>query len=422
MGEIERINIVELLSENGNLLHTGHQIPEDESVVFKNLFFPYPVTIGHKTLQYANQIIGFNFISGRRLVFINCDFAQRLMVSSMYFGLKFDRCTIKAVELENINHSEQKNLKFDFISSEINDICIKNCSFTDRFYINPQYRDVAEHINQIENLLIQDSVFGHNFKLHNCVVQHCNINNTDFEKNADFFKSKFLQNDDLLFKSINFRGLALFGECWFSSTLRLEYVTFGSMSHFRKAMFKKGLDLDKANIEKEMNFYDVQGLDKQESKQHTSQETYRIIKYNFSKIGNQIEANRFHKFELDKRAEYLEKHKNEHWREWLVFSAHKCTSDMGRSWVRPLLGIVIIGMLTNGYLNYKFSLAGHLSWDSIGHYIDHTFQFMSIIADKGQFEDKEEDVIHWVMFFNKVLLGYLYYQFVTAVRKDTTQK
>ena len=161
----------------------------------------------------------------------------------------------------------------------------------------------------------------------------------------------------------------------------------------------------------------MQGLDTQASKQHTSQETYRIIKYNFSKIGNQIEANRFHKLELDKRAEYLEKHKNEHWREWLVFLAHKCTSNMGRSWVRPLLGIVIIGILTNGYLKYKFSLDGHLTFDSIVNYINGTFHFMSIISDKNEF-----DSTYWLMFFNKVMLGYLYYQFVTAVRKDTMQK
>lgn len=416
MSEIERKNILDF-NDPQILIRDGYQKVEGSKFIFQNLIFPSTQSANIELIHGMPYINSIRLENCVHLIFLDCIFEGELNVNFIHFNFELKNCVVDKLNINDVKCAPHPPFYMKFIASTIRNISIKNCSFTDRFYINPQSRDEPEYVTRIDNLLIQDVVFGHNFKLHNCEVEHCDINNTNFEKNAAFFKSKFLQSDDLIFKSITFKGFMSFSECEFASTLKLEYVTFGGMSHFRDILFKRGLDLDKANIEKEMNFYDTRGLDSEESKKKTSQETYRIIKYNFSKIGNQIEANRFHKLELEKRADYLQKNKKQYFSEWIVFFTHKITSNMGRSWARPLLGIVVIGMLTNGYLNYKFSLDGHLSWESVGHYIDRTFQFMSIITDKKEYRNA-----HWVLFLSKVLLGYLYYQFVSAVRKDTTQK
>lgn len=421
MNEIEKKNILDFLPDTHRLIQSGHQEYNGNKLIFKNLFFSSSMSMkinqGHKIIIGEQDVTLHGALD---FIFVNCTFEGSLNINILYFNLELRDCDVNELNLNNIKSDSHNPRHMKFIISTIRNIAIKNCSFTDRFYINPQYWDEPEYITRIDNLLIQDTVFGHNFKLHNCEVKKCNINNTDFEKNADFFKSKFLQSDDLLFKSLNFRGLALFGECEFKSTLRLEYVTFEGLSHFRQARFRKGLDLDKANIEKEMNFYDAKGLKNKESKELTSQETYRIIKHNFFKIGNQIEANKFHSIELEKRQTFLSERKKKFFFEWLVFKVHWLSSKFATNWVLPLFWIVCMGALTNEYLNYgvykPFTFDYEFSLDLFLDFWNKTAHYMSIVSDDDPLKETP-----WLFLVNKVGLGYLYYQFVSAIRKDTKQ-
>jgi hypothetical protein len=351
------------------------------------------------------------------ICFENCAFGE-LYFSESLRDYEFRNCEIEKATFEAIRANKEKPFYFKFIGTSMRQLNVNQCSFAERFYINPQYRDEPEFVVQIQSLVIQDSIFGHNFKLHNCEVSKCNINNTDFEKNADFFKSKFLQTDLLAFKSLNFRGLALFGECEFHSRLLLEYVTLEKLSHFREATFKAGLDLEKANIQSEMNFFGAKELDSEASFANTSQETYRIIKYNFSKIGNKIEENRYFALELKKRKQYLMANIWQNKLDLTVFTFHYFTSDFSRNWALSLFWIVTIGALTNEYLHYwtyqPFRCDYDFSWSLFWDFLNQTTKYMSIFND-----DTELKNIPWLFFAHKVFLGYLYYQFVTSVRKDT---
>lgn len=353
-------------------------------------------------------------------MFINCEFEGSLNVNILYFNFELRNCILNELNINNIQGDLHHLRYMKIITSTIRNLSIKNCSFSDRFYINPQSRDEIEHVTKINNLLIEDVVFGHNFKLHNCEVEHCDINNTNFEKNSYFVNAKFLDKNEIKFTSLNFRGLALFRECEFTSKFCLEYVRFEGICSFQQSEFKNGLDLDTANIEKEMNFYSVKGLESKESKLNTSQETYRIIKSNFSKIGNQIEANKFHGLELEKRADFL----NENWKsyffEWLVFKVHWLSSKFATNWILPLFWIVCMGALTNEYLNYSvyqpFTFDYEFSLDLFLDFWNKTAHYMSIVSDDDPLKETP-----WLFLVNKVGLGYLYYQFVSAIRKDTKQ-
>ena len=310
-------------------------------------------------------------------------------------------------ELENgIKDIEIINCVFEkdvFINKEFINLSLKNCCFEGKFYINNQYNN-PDKVIKIYSLDIQDTKFHANFKLHNSEVKHFVLKDTDFEKNADFFKTKFLTTEDIVFHTINFRALALFGETVFSEYLIFKYVTFQGYSHFREAVFKKGLNLEYANIEKEMNFFGIKELDEKTSIENTNQETYRIVKYQLQKVGNIIDSNKYHALELEKKRQKVCDKSCKDWKflaDCIVLNIHKFSSNYSTNWLFALGWIFVVGLIFNFYLtNELFSM--------------NIFKYISL------FTSKEDFCSNYLLFvLNKVILGYLYYQFVTAIRKDT---
>ena len=344
---------------------------------------------------------------GLDLIFINCVFADDISFLRINQNVKFEKCSFGKIHFKNLLPGKEDNYSILIEQCKLSEIVIDNCRFPGKFYVNPQYRDANNKVLDIDSVSIRDTVFEHNFKLHNCKVKKIDINNTDFEKNADFFKSKFLQkNQDINFKSINFNALSLFGECEFHSKFILEYVTFRGLTHFRESKFLDGFNLDKSNIEKEMNFYGVKGL---EATENISQETYRIIKYNCQKIGNNIEANKYHSLELFKRREYVNKNFKENKLDWFVFNINWFSSKFSTNWILALFWIFVTSVLTYLAID-SFICSRHGCSDS---WMD-TFKYMSIV---NLDECIKKNSLIFIL--NKSSLGYLYYQFITAVRKDT---
>ncbi|RXJ79842.1 hypothetical protein CRU86_02395 [Aliarcobacter skirrowii] len=310
-------------------------------------------------------------------------------------------------ELKNgINDIEIINCIFEkdvFINKEFANLSLKNCCFEGKFYINNQYNN-PDKVLKIDSLNIQDTKFHANFKLHNSEVKHFVLKDTDFEKNADFFRTKFLTTEDIVFHTINFRALALFGETVFSEYLIFKYVTFQGYSHFREAVFKKGLNLEYANIEKEMNFFGIKELDEKTSIENTNQETYRIVKYQLQKVGNIIDSNKYHALELEKKRKKICNfcdEKNRSFLDCLVLNIHKLSSNYSTNWFISLLWILVVGLIFNLYITNEL-----LSMN--------IFKYISLLTNKEDFCSN-----YLLFILNKVMLGYLYYQFLTAIRKDT---
>lgn len=310
--------------------------------------------------------------------------------------------------IQNIKNIKFISCKFnnDFIiRNNLTSLKFNNCIFEKRCYINNQYEKntMQIHINNIE---IKKTIFNENFKLHNTLIDYFYMVDTDFIKNADFYKSKFTNGfeNKILFNAINFHELALFGEAIFKKFLQFKYVTFKGYTHFRSTTFENGLDLEYANIEKEMNFFNIKELDKLKSIKSTSQETYRIVKYQLQKVGNIIEANRYHALELNQR-------KNNAWKsksilDWSVLFTNNITSEYSTNWLLVLIWIINIGMATTCLLGKDI------------YQYNNIMQYISILNKFDAFK-VDSQISYVILMFNKVSLGYLYYQLVTAIRKDT---
>jgi len=338
----------------------------------------------------------------------------------------FTNCKFKRLDCSNI--SETNKLEINVVGGSIEELSVINSVFIDKFYINKQYGKNNKEI-KIEKLIIRDSIFKENFKLHNAKVNIFSIEDTDFEKHSDFFKSSFNQGilledentskNDIGFKAINFRGLALFGDTEFTRKLVFKYVTFEGYSHFRKARLEKGLDLDYSNIQNDMNFFDVQNLDTKDAKKNTSQETYRIIKHNFEKIGNKIEANKYLALELEQRKITLERKEPREWLDYLVFEAHWISSEFGTNWLKPLLFIIFTSFITVGFMHFSLLMdiiytPSLFKLDYIYKAINEFFKYMYILNKDKIF--MEHSII---LLFNKTFLSYFYYQFLVSIRKNT---
>jgi len=389
-------------------------------VFFSNIIFPNTIIDSNNFQFEENKKINLDeFGRGFRTesyFFENCIFESSLEFSNNKQNFTFKNCTFSEILFINIKENTTESFDIKIIGGKINKITIKDCDFSGRFYVNPQYRSKNKEL-KLNELILEDSVFNHNFKLHRCSIKQVTINNCDFEKNADFYLTEFKQENPLELKSINFRNLALFGECKFYSKLILEYVTFGGLSHFRGAKFHNGLDLDKTNIEKEMNFFGITHINEKnnDSDINISRETARIIKYNFEKIGNKIEANKYHSIELIKRRADLKNEKN--WKDYFLASANWFTSQNGTNWVRVIVSILIVGIVTSLiHAFYKYSFKTIIDIILIPEHWIYIFRdiFENMVILKFNHKMPIE-----VFAINKVLLGYLYYQFILSVRKDT---
>lgn len=367
--------------------------------------------------EHKCSLTGLTVENEDEIVFNGIDFNSGLLS----FEQEAIECSVgtnqlKVFETKNadeINYSKIKKFKFvdckfstdTFFKIGLESLKFEDCIFEKRCYINNQYNNNSNRI-KINRIEIRKTVFNENFKLHRTTIGFFYIEDTDFIKNADFFDSIFESgtNAQINFNAINFHGLALFGNTQFKQFLQFKYVTFQGYSHFRSATFEQGLDLEYANIEEEMNFFDIRKLDTKESKQKTSQETYRIIKYQLQKVGNIIGSNKYHSLELAKRRESLA---YSSLLDKIVLNFHWAASNHSQNWLLPVGWIFVIGLLT------CLSISS-LGCDCCCYKTEHIFKYMSIV-NLDQCLQKSPIIF----FFNKVTLGYLYYQFLTAIRKDT---
>ncbi len=419
----EKIETVEITRTHLNTID-NIVIKDLKRVTFKNCEFTYLPTIDHENIWYVE--------------FDNCTFGTENMDWSKNIlspGNVNKKVYLKECEIGSFNIGDIRDIRYNrnielcyflLTGGEIEELTIENVEIASKFYINKQY-DGNDQQTKIGEVVIRNSIFKENFKLHNCEVQRSIIKDSDFEKHADFYMSEFHRGIDdedpiIYFQALNFKGLALFGDCKFDEKVVFKYITFEGYAHFRRAYFAKGLDLDYANIQQEMNFFAAAGLDSKVSKINTSQETYRIIKHNFDTLGNRIEANKYHSLELDtKRRNVFHQpgSKFQKAEEFLTYNIHWLFSDHSKSWAIPLFWIFIVSVIVDCLINVPYE-----AYTSFWEYIKYCFEYIFICREYNPkylsiLSNTSIDEYPKIFLFHKVSLGYLYYQFLLAVRKDT---
>ncbi|MBL1244285.1 MAG: hypothetical protein COA39_007840 [Sulfurimonas sp.] len=393
--------------------------------VLKNISFHNDILLSSDTLDYKmikeknrSGLIGFSSIK-----FINCSFSfiSIKVIDKKYI---FEECDMSNISFLQYQHSGTNRLII--VGGLIGTFHIEKKQFLEKFYINKQ-DGKNDRITKINTLIIKDTIFEKNFKLHNCVVDRILIEDTDFKENADFYMSEFrrgileedskekINKDDIGFNAINFESLALFGDTVFHKKLIFKYVTFKGHNHFKSAVLHKGLDLEYTNIQNEINFYGLTIL----NTSTTSQETCRIIKHQFEKLGNKIEANKYHALELEQKKNTLEAERPRKWLEYIVFKMHSLSSKHSTNWFRPLWLSLLVTIMTVFFVNIE--LVMDLLTQRLSFKLEYFYNVWNEFFKYLYILNKDEKLVEspFIFLLNKIFLGYLYYQFLISVRKDT---
>jgi len=412
-----------IISEN-KLFSNGNSLEVTRIIIFNDVEFSditfnnYEIKYLTNIIEYGKNINGKGIQDSYDLYFKNCIFSGKLEFSSVLNRfVRFDNCTFDSVVLKDIYSSNEK-VENGFIFKNIKlikNLIVDSCELTGNFYIKKEDDECKNKIN-INDLYIVNSVFSKDFSLNIMTINNIKIKDCDFNSLSEFIDVEFVEKFD--FQEITYKGLTLFDDCKFNTKAEFKYIIFEKFTSFRGSKFSKGINLDYASNDKDVNFYGVTGLDSKISKQNTSQETYRIIKNQFEKLNNKIEANKYHALELEQRKKELEKDKWKNLSEYVVFKIHDLSSKHSTSYFRAILWIIFISFFTISLVhfdivkdlffhpsNFKFEYLPKI-WSEFWQYIN--------ITNLEKLKDKP-----FIFFFNKVSLGYLYYQFLTAVRKDT---
>ncbi|MFA9373308.1 MAG: hypothetical protein ACERKK_04020 [Poseidonibacter sp.] len=250
--------------------------------------------------------------------------------------IQFNGCTFKKeLTFENIHALKPIFKDWSEFKSSINTLKISNCKIVDRFTIDNY---------TIENVLFENTVFTEKFEFINNTVNIMDVNNSNFDKLAEFYESDFKQFK--IFKSI-FTDYTGFEKCEFGKDedignqyiTNFQYVTFLSFVNFRNTNFKSGLLFEDTNLKESPNF-----LNSKISFKNTSRETFRIIKYSFDKLGNHIEANKYFSLEMKKYKEELSK--SSIWsQERFIFWFNEKVSNYGQNYLKATMWLLISSFL-----------------------------------------------------------------------------
>jgi|GEM_PF-2367431 orfc667-5 len=334
---------------------------------------------------------------------------QDIELDEIYLlSLNFNNCTFENLRLL----SNVKTLHIDLRLNNIKLLWFVGITMTDNGINKIDINDT-----HIEQVIIKDSAFKRDFTIYRSKIDSIEIKNVDFESLSEFNEVTFQNKFD--FKEISYKGYALFDKCIFNAKAEFEYIIFEKFTSFRKSEFKSGLNLDITSCDKEINFFGTRGLDSTDSKNNTSQETYRIIKNNFEKIGNKIEANKYHSLELERKRVDIEENKWKNIGDYIVFKLHYISSNHSTNWVLALLWIILVGFLTIIFLH--LNVVKELFINPCSFKIEHFYKIFDNLWKYIYIGNMDDELKRnsFIFLFNKVSLGYLYYQFLTAVRKDT---
>ena len=416
-------------------------LTEDEYTL-SNVFFPkFQDTTMHNIIQVPNKFP----------LLIENVFYNKLHVS-------FDNCTF----LDDANFK-----KYVFQ----NPLLFYKCTFEKNIQFNNIYKDRVYFLTcTINNLNCKDIVFEQKVKIQYCSIKgEANFYNTKFKELADFYRTTF---NEVIFERTDFENISVFSEAEFNKDVDFKYTKFLGKSIFRDTVIKGKLNLRDTIFDDEATFLDItsEKRKKNDNKdfygepkviQVSNRETARVIKNFYDKSNNIIEANKFYALEMKERRKELDAKSG--FVEWIVFYLHEVSSNHSQSWLTALLWIVLLAFFYTMEINGIPLLTFFITFLTINVMIEYFFKkytsfirwynkiqpyililfympyifiihvgeipyFMSlaflneIAKNINLFSKLNLENITLGLLVYKIVLSYLMYQFVVAVRQNTRRK
>lgn len=402
----EMIDFEDLL-DNGKIYENKKHVLMNESFIdFRNVNFVKKVTIKDNKFFYDDNELLFisntnepRFLNKVRFEITDSTFEDKFyLIENIPNQMIFSNCDFNGVSLSNIDikTKDEYSDKLEIRNCNIKNLYIQHCQFDIPISIITQ-----SHLNSIiEELYISDVVFKKAVYIQSYEINSIDMEDITFE--ADFGVVYSHLYNQIFIHACEFEGAMNFEETDCYAQLDFDKSQFKSHTVFKNTKLHEGIKLDYVNLGTLVNFFGLKNLDTEKSIENTSQESYRIIKNQFDKIGNNFEANKYHSLELAKARNTLPISLDS-----IVLWFHYIFSNHSKNWLLSLFWIVMVGMFT------AFCLSG-FTFMEYKNFLYESVKYISIVNLDDELKK------HPILFvFNKASLGYLYYQFLTAIRKNT---
>lgn len=293
----------------------------------------------------------------------------------------------------------------------------------------------------------EDSKFNSKVRFHWAKFKvSTTFRNTVFEDLVDFYCATFEKTQQ--FHLTDFLSIAIFSNVIFEKQVQFLYnkVNNNTIISFESSNFKQSLDLSRSNFWCKLNFWAsrinpspdelwLYETDEVEEKKLSSdvnalkrlRESFRIIKYQFRKEGNNIEAINFHKVEMELYRQELNtkpKKKKENATRFSLW-LNKISNNFGTSWFKGIIFTLLTSLLFYCiFLITLFSsskIQPKYTSKALEQTLTHWLEFLNITKWNFKYFDVELSDLgffsYLVLFISRIFIGYGYYQIVQAFRK-----
>ncbi|HWJ28836.1 MAG TPA: hypothetical protein VNS32_19985 [Flavisolibacter sp.] len=426
----------------GNVLHT-FESGMNKKVVIEGCEFRGQLRIETSHNSFSFEInncgfadeVSFESIMGQTSIRIhNCAIRGGLQIEGSFNELKLNHSQLSGTIMLSGSAGSVECISSAFDTSQQN-----------QFLFNDfQVGSVASFYKScLHNAFFKKSRFGATAIFDGCIFTNdmgrtnqnfCDIN---FSSDAYFNGAEF--SDQAFFNGSNFYGLAIFSNNNLKATPHFDFsgaifqkrtVFDGSRysqlvlkhSEFHDLVSFKDIKVDKLIISKALF---AQGADFLGARVTSGdRETFRIIKNEFLKINNQVEALQFKAKEMIAYEDELKNAKN--WGDYALVSLNKLSNKHGLSWTRGLFFTTLVALLF--YLFYLWTLKSlpfQFGWKNCesfsqasGMTIKYFIRFLIITHDIDFMAEFGPTAASFIVdFIAKIFIGYGIYQTVQAFRK-----
>lgn len=315
-----------------------------------------------------------------------------------------------------------------------------------------------------------------NFTFFNCVFTGLSIDGFTYQGKIKFKKCKFPKGQSffntifgdylefldcefqnkLIFNKVEFRETVVFTKTKFLDNVLFTYTTFFRLGVFSRTFFDKGIDLSQAIINGNLTFFEAQIKnyhseaisinDEKISESGKSQkkfdisvtgsgkiptinkrETFRIIKQQLAKEGNNIDAFKYNSLEKQAYQQQLKEH-NSKWfnsEDGLMFSLNNLSNKHKSSWLRGIgftVSVAIIFYTISIFMTGNFYLTLNDFIPTINKNASAWIVSLNPTHNpnyiKDIFEIKSLNAGYYIFdFIGRIFIGYGIYQTVQAFRK-----
>ena len=458
------------MSEEKDKIEIAIQTVIDKNKKLKKYGIPiieFPSSLAHEfTVKLIYLNIEINDLQDLQ-VDMSVIYSQIQLINTRFVQIFFRDCTIKIInQIINLPHFitfDTSNIVI-YIDKSINRVDINSSSFRNCYFKNlsillgPNESIKKFNINltnqRIEMLQLQDLEINENnnntFIIKNCEINRIELNNikSNIDITLDGINSDFSDTQtQLRLMESTFNNRFILINSFFNTNFELNSVSFNDDTSFQGLNIKEiNLDTTFFKSDKNVNFSELLIKDHEKLNRSTS----RKIKHLLERDNNKIESNYFHSYEMMARKKELNK---KDVNDRIIFKLNEQVSNYGLNWNLPLFWMLLIGLYFTGLLYGKeftedsvilfiiniclsISALSILKFNDLGRYIialipaigfylfmchypnfdsNNIVKFLSII----HFEENNPNISLTESSISKLIMGYLIYHFVIAVRKDT---